>query len=68
MLREYLCVLALGSHNFDWLDNLRRHINVNEIIRVQVMSERDTSECNLERGGIMEECKRDSPCVCQQLA
>ena len=37
---------------------------MDEIIRVQVMSERDGGEGDLEWGGVMEECKRELSCVC----
>ena len=42
------CVLVVGSRHSDWLDNLQCHIDIDEIIRVQVMSEGDTGEGNLE--------------------
>ena len=51
-------MLAVGCRHFDWLDNLREHIAVDEIIRVQVMSERDGGEGDLEvgqrHGGVQE--------------
>ena len=31
-------MLAVGSPHFDWLDNLRDHISVNEIIQVLLQS------------------------------
>ena len=54
----FFAALAVGCRHFDWLDNLREHIAVDEIIRVEVMSERDGGEGDLEWGGVMEECKR----------
>ena len=50
------------------MDNLREHIEVNQIIRQQVMSERDANEGDLEWASIMEECKRELSCVCQKMA
>ena len=41
---------------------------MDEIIRVQVMSERDIGEGNLEWAGIMEERRRELSCVCQKIA
>ena len=38
------------------------------IIQVQVMSERDGGEGDLEWAGVMEECKRELSCVCQKMA
>ena len=46
MLTEYFSVLAIGSRHFEWIDNLRRHINVDEIIRLEMMSERDAGKGN----------------------
>ena len=37
-------------------------VNVDEIIRVQVMSERDARKGNLEWAGIMQECKGELLC------
>ena len=67
MLTCFFAVLAIGCHHFDWLDNLREHIVVDDIIRVQVMSERDGCEGDLEWGGVMEECKRELSCVCTKM-
>ena len=50
------------------MDHLREYIGVDEIIRVQIMSERDVGEGDLEWAGIMEECKRELSCVCQKMA
>ena len=50
------------------MDNLREHIGVDQIIRQQVMSERDVDEGNLEWAGVMEECRRELSCVCQKMA
>ena len=61
VLTCFFAALAVGCHHFDWLDNLREHIAVDEIIRVQVMSERDGGD--LEWCGVMEECKRELSCV-----
>ena len=63
----FFAVLAIGCRHFDWLDNLREHIAVDDIIRVQVMSERDGGKGNLEWGGVMEECKRELSCVCIKM-
>ena len=52
-------MLAVGCRHFDWLDNLREYIAVDDIIRVLVMSERDGGEGDLEWGGVMEEYKRE---------
>ena len=41
---------------------------MNEIIRVQVMSERDGGEGDSEWCGVMEECKRELSCVCIKMA
>ena len=41
---------------------------MDEIIRVQVMSERDASKGDLEWASIMEECRRELSCVCQKVA
>ena len=41
---------------------------MDEIIRVQVMRERDGGEGDLEWVGVMEECKRKLSCVCQKMA
>ena len=61
-------MLGVGCRHFDWLDNLKEHIVVDEIIRVQVMGERDGGEGDLELAGMMEECKRELSCVCQKMA
>ena len=58
---------AIGCRHFDWLDSLREYIEVDDIIRVQLMSERDGGETNLEWGGEMEECKRELSCVCIKM-
>ena len=68
MLTCFFATLAIGCRHFDWLDNLREHIAVDEIIRVQVMSERDKGEGDLEWCSIMEECKRELSCVCRKMA
>ena len=68
MLTCFLAALAVGCRHVDWLDNLREHIAVDEIIRVQVMSERDGGEGNSEWCGVMEECKRELLCVCIKMA
>ena len=59
---------AVGCRHFDWLDNLREHIGVDQIIRQKVMSERDANKGDLEWAGIMEECRRELSCVCQKMA
>ena len=41
---------------------------MDEIIRQQVMSERDANEGDLEWAGVMEECRRELSCVCQKMA
>ena len=41
---------------------------MDDIIRVQVMSERDRGEGDLEWGRVMEECKRELSCVCIKMA
>ena len=41
---------------------------MDEIIRVQVMSERDGGKGDLEWTGMMEECKRELSCLCQKIA
>ena len=41
---------------------------MDQIIRQQVMSERDTDEGDLEWTGIMEECRRELSCVSQKMA
>ena len=64
----FLAALGVGCRHFNWLDNLREHIAVDEIIRVQVMSERDGGEGNSEWCGVMEECKRELSCVCIKMA
>ena len=68
VLTCFFAALAIGCRHFDWLDNLREHIAVDETIRVQVMSERDGNEGDLEWGGVMEECKRELSCVCIKMA
>ena len=68
VLTCFFAALAGGCRHFDWLDNLREHIAVDEIIRVQVMSERDRGEGDLEWAGVMEECKRGLSCVCIKMA
>ena len=68
VLTCFFAALAVGCRHFDWLDNLREHIAVDEIIRVQVMSERDGGEGDLEWCGIMEGCKRELSCVCIKMA
>ena len=64
MLTKLFGAFALGCRHFDWLDNLREHIGVDQIIRQQVMSERDTDEGDLELGRVMEECRRELSWVC----
>ena len=68
MLIWYFGELAVGCRYFDWLDNLKEYIVVDEIIRVQVMSKRDGREGDLEWAGMMEECKRELSCICQKMA
>ena len=68
VLTCFFAVLAIGCRHFDWLDNLREHVAVDEIIQVQVMSERDRGEGDLEWGAVMEECKRELSCVCIKMA
>ena len=58
----------MGCCHFDWLDRLREHIGVDEIIQIQVMSERDAGKDNLKQASIMEECRRELPCVCKEMA
>ena len=41
---------------------------MDEIIQVQVISERDGGEGNLEWASTMEECRRELSCVCQKMA
>ena len=41
---------------------------MDQIIRQQVMSERDADEGDLEWAGVMEECRRELSCVCQKMA
>ena len=60
--------VAIGCRHFDWLDNLREHIVVNAIIRMQFMSESDADQRDLEWAGVMEECKMELPYVCQKIA
>ena len=48
VLTCFFGALAVGSRYFDWLNNLREYIVVDDIIRVQVMSERDGGEGDLE--------------------
>ena len=50
------------------MDNLREHIAVDDIILVQVTSERDGGEGDLEWGGMMEECKKEFSYVCMKMA
>ena len=40
---------------------------MDEVIRVQVMSERDAGEDDLEWAGIMEKCRRELSCMCQKM-
>ena len=68
MLTCFFAALAVRCRHFDWLDNLREHIAVDEIIRVQVMSERDGGKGDLECCSVMEECKRELSCVCIKMA
>ena len=55
---------AVRCHHFDWLDNLREHIRVDQIIQRQVMSERDANEGNLVWAGVIEECRRELSYIC----
>ena len=41
---------------------------MDDIIRVEVMSERDANEGDLKSADIMEECRRELSCVCQKTA
>ena len=41
---------------------------MDQIIRQQVMSERDAGEGDLEWAGVMEECRRELSCVCKKMA
>ena len=41
---------------------------MDEIIRVQVMSERDVGEGDLEWVSILEECRRELSRVCEKMA
>ena len=41
---------------------------MDDIIRVQIMSEKDGGEGDLEWADVMEECKRELSCVCQKMA
>ena len=41
---------------------------MDQIIRQQVMSERDADEGDLEWADAMEECRRELPCVCQKIS
>ena len=59
VLTEFFREFAIGCRHFDWLDNLREHIGVDQIIRQQVMRERDTDEGDLEWAGVMEECRME---------
>ena len=68
VLTWFLAALAVGCCHFDWLDNLREHIAVDEIIRVQVMSERDGGKSDSEWCGVMEESKMELSCVCIKMA
>ena len=68
VLTCFFGVLGVGCRHFDWLDNLREHIAVDDIIRVEVMSEGDGGEGDLEWGRMMDECKRELSCVCIKMA
>ena len=68
MLTYCFGAFGIGCCNFDWLDNLRDRIGVDEIKGVQVMSERDASKGELEWAGVMEECKRELSYECQKMA
>ena len=68
MLTYFFGELAVGCCHFDWVNNLREHIVVDDIIGVQVMSERDKGEGNLEWASVMEDCKRELSCACQKMA
>ena len=68
MLTLNFSVFAVASRSFDWLSNLQRHVDVERIIRQQVMSEREPEEGDVQWGGLMEECKRELSCVCQKMA
>ena len=61
-----LCVFSIASRHFDWLDNLRKHIEVDDVIRKQILSERAAGEASW--GGVIEECKRELVCVCRTMA
>ena len=50
------------------MDNLREHIGVDQIIRQQVVSEKDTDKGDLEWASIMEDCSRELSCVSQKMA
>ena len=65
---KYFCALGKGSRHFDWLDNLRQHMEVDEIIRKKVLSERGDNEDDEAWGGPLEECKRELTCVCKKMA
>ena len=41
---------------------------MDQIIRQQIMSERDADEGNLESASVIEECRRELSCVCQKMA
>ena len=41
---------------------------MDQIIRQQVMSERDAGEGDLEWVSVMEDCRRELSCVCQKMA
>ena len=41
---------------------------MDDIIRVQVICERDAGKGDLEWAGIMEECRRELSCVCEMMA
>ena len=68
MLTLNFSVFAVASRSFDWLSNLQRHVDVERIIRQQVMSEREPEEGDVQWGGLLEECKRELSCVCQKMA
>ena len=65
---KYFCAFRKGSRHFDWLANLREHIEVEEIVRKQILSERGEDEGSEAWGGLMEECKRELTCVCKKMA
>ena len=63
VLTCFLAALAIGCRHFDWLDNLREHIAVDEIIRVQVMSERAEAKA-IQNGAASWRSARGSCHVC----